>query len=391
MIRPAIAEMVEEISGTEDLKKIVSNSQRVALNFWTSWAAPCVQMNSVFDALAETFAKDGQVVFARVSAEKLPQIAADFHVIDVPAFVLLHDGRLVARVDGANPPLLAEKVAWLVNASHDDLQRAALVGLTKRSKVMLFMKGAPDAPKCRFSRQIVDILRKNKVQFDYFDILEDLTVRSGLKVLYNWPTYPQLYANGCLIGGVDIVCELSDTNQLAEELERGSDGSADVVVSESNDVTSSGKPSVDVVVEVSNDAQTAVRSRVDGTSLDCANNVAGQTGVNGTESSKQKEREELISRLRGLVSRSPVMLFMKGSPTAPQCGFSRQIVALLNEQSVKFDSFDILEDADVRQGLKELYQWPTYPQLYSKGNLIGGLDIVRELVNSDSLKHELEA
>ncbi|KAL1997668.1 hypothetical protein VTN02DRAFT_1146 [Thermoascus thermophilus] len=72
------------------------------------------------------------------------------------------------------------------------------------------------------------------------------------------------------------------------------------------------------------------------------------------------------------------MLFMKGTPSAPQCGFSRQLVAILREHGVKYGFFNILADEDVRQGLKEFADWPTFPQLWVKGELVGGLDIVKE-------------
>ncbi|KAA8564402.1 hypothetical protein EYC84_011343 [Monilinia fructicola] len=75
---------------------------------------------------------------------------------------------------------------------------------------------------------------------------------------------------------------------------------------------------------------------------------------------------------------APVMCFMKGTPSAPQCGFSRQLVALLREKSVKYGFFNILADDEVRQGLKEFADWPTFPQLWIDGELVGGLDIVKE-------------
>ncbi|KAJ3472142.1 hypothetical protein NLG97_g11251 [Lecanicillium saksenae] len=72
------------------------------------------------------------------------------------------------------------------------------------------------------------------------------------------------------------------------------------------------------------------------------------------------------------------MLFMKGTPSSPQCGFSRQMVGILRENSVKYGFFNILADDEVRQGLKEYAEWPTYPQLWMDGELVGGLDIVKE-------------
>jgi Grx4 family monothiol glutaredoxin len=96
--------------------------------------------------------------------------------------------------------------------------------------------------------------------------------------------------------------------------------------------------------------------------------------------------ETLQSRIKKLVNRHKVMLFMKGLPSAPRCGFSRQIVEILDDSGVAYDAFDILEDEQVRQGLKEFSDWPTYPQLYVSGELVGGLDIVRELKDSNELE-----
>jgi len=90
----------------------------------------------------------------------------------------------------------------------------------------------------------------------------------------------------------------------------------------------------------------------------------------------KQNKEDLHQRLTNLVKAAPVMLFMKGTPSAPQCGFSRQLVALLRENSVKYGFFNILADDEVRQGLKEFADWPTFPQLWVDGELVGGLDIV---------------
>jgi Grx4 family monothiol glutaredoxin len=100
----------------------------------------------------------------------------------------------------------------------------------------------------------------------------------------------------------------------------------------------------------------------------------------------KEDKEALHERLSSLVKAAPVMLFMKGTPSAPQCGFSRQLVALLRENSVKYGFFNILADDEVRQGLKEFADWPTFPQLWVDGELVGGLDIVsrKVVLTSDS-------
>ena len=108
-------------------------------------------------------------------------------------------------------------------------------------------------------------------------------------------------------------------------------------------------------------------------------------------SSEGESEEELHARLRALMGKERVMLFMKGNPDAPRCGFSRRIVALLREQGVQFGSFDILQDEGVRAGLKVLNNWPTFPQLIVKGEFVGGLDVVTEMVENGELKEMLES
>lgn len=83
--------------------------------------------------------------------------------------------------------------------------------------------------------------------------------------------------------------------------------------------------------------------------------------------------------LDALVNSAKVLLFMKGTPREPKCGFSRKTVQLLRDNEIPFSSFDILTDEQVRQGLKKYSNWPTYPQLYVRGKLIGGLDILNEM------------
>ncbi|KAI7657749.1 hypothetical protein KC318_g11628, partial [Hortaea werneckii] len=95
-------------------------------------------------------------------------------------------------------------------------------------------------------------------------------------------------------------------------------------------------------------------------------------------------KEELNARLAELVKAAPVMLFMKGTPSAPQCGFSRQTVSMLREKGVRYGFFNILADDEVRQGLKEFSDWPTFPQVYVGGELVGGLDILKEEFENDA-------
>jgi len=100
----------------------------------------------------------------------------------------------------------------------------------------------------------------------------------------------------------------------------------------------------------------------------------------GGPTKKGETQEGLETRMKKLMNQSKVVLFMKGSPDVPLCGFSRQTVTILKEQDVEFTHFDILTDEAVRQGLKKLNDWPTFPQIIVNGELIGGLDILKESI-----------
>ena len=95
---------------------------------------------------------------------------------------------------------------------------------------------------------------------------------------------------------------------------------------------------------------------------------------------------DVSERIQQEVSDNPVVLYMKGTPVFPQCGFSAAVVQILSHMGVKFKGIDVLADAEIRQGIKEFSNWPTIPQLYVKGEFIGGCDIVREMFQAGELQ-----
>jgi len=95
-------------------------------------------------------------------------------------------------------------------------------------------------------------------------------------------------------------------------------------------------------------------------------------------------------RIRQEITDTPVVLYMKGSPVFPQCGFSAAVVQILSHLGVKFKGVDVLADLQIRQGIKEFSNWPTIPQLYVKGEFVGGCDIIREMYETGELQQVLE-
>ena len=237
---------------------------------------------------------------------------------------------------------LADKVALKVKSAGPLVAAKAprdFKQLINAAPAMLFMKGSPSAPECKFSRATVELLGSVNAEYGHFDILRDDEVRQGLKEFSNWPTFPQFYVNGDLIGGLDILKEMHENGELE---------------------------------------------------------------------SMVPKKMKLDERLKTLINQHAVMVFMKGDPANPKCGFSRQLMTILQEVKTDFKSFDILRDEEVRQGLKTFSNWyakrvsldhfivliaiypicprPTYPQVYVGGELVGGLDIIKELKESGDLE-----
>ncbi|XP_041065777.1 glutaredoxin 3 isoform X1 [Carcharodon carcharias] len=308
------AAVVVAAESASQFQEVLDRAKRslVVVHFWATWAPQCLQMNDVMTELSKEYP---HVTFVKLEAESVPEVSEKYEISSVPTFLFFKNCQKIDRVDGAHAPDLTKKVQQHGETAKQDLNDQ-LRKLLNSAPCMLFMKGTPQEPRCGFSRKIVEILNDHNIRFCTFDILSDEDVRQGLKVYSNWPTYPQLYANGELVGGLDIVKELAETGEL--------------------------------------------------------------------EKTCQTEMG-LEHRLKALINKSKVVLFMKGNKALAKCGFSRTIVGMLNETGVEYETFDILEDEEVRQGLKTFSNWPTYPQLYVNGELIGGLDIVKELEKSGEL------
>ncbi|KAJ7848067.1 thioredoxin-like protein [Mycena leptocephala] len=206
---------------------------RVSLiNFWAPWAAPCAQMN---DVVAELAKKHPSILALNVEAEQQADIAESFDIEAVPLCfasksvsetMWLQGHTLLARVAEQTHPALTEAITKhthiLCTKAETPEFEARLRRLMAQSKVVLFMKGSPEEPRCGFSRKLSTLLKEQGVQFSSFDILQDEDVRQGLKKLNDWPTFPQLIVNGELVGGLDIVQEMVETASLPPSSPRSS-------------------------------------------------------------------------------------------------------------------------------------------------------------------------
>lgn len=244
---------LHEVATEEDWKKHLAELPAHTLqiiNFHAPWAAPCKQMTTVLKTLASAYpvTQPPTTSWVSMNAEELMDVSDSFGVTAVPFLVITRNNQVLETVSGSDATKVRlaiekhasaspEQVDATVNASHpsastnptvetakpeaapqasspdapaatskDDLHQR-LSNLVKAAPVMLFMKGTPSAPQCGFSRQIVALLRERTVKYGFFNILADDEVRQGLKEFADWPTFPQLWVDGELVGGLDIVKE----------------------------------------------------------------------------------------------------------------------------------------------------------------------------------------
>lgn len=307
------------------VQKATSHGQLVVLHFEADWAEECKQMNEVLEELAKEYT---HTIFLRVEAEEVEKVTLHYEIESVPSFVLLKEQKVLTKVEGADAAKLSSAVkhyatshiAPTIQPDKTENINEKLKKLINARPCMLFMKGNPSEPKCGFSRQVIQILQEQEVKFGSFDILSDNEVRQGLKTYSDWPTYPQFYVNGELLGGLDIIKELIENGEFKDMLP---------------------KP------------------------------------------------EDLNKRLETLTKQHKLMIFMKGNRETPKCKFSRALMEIMQPLNLDFQTFDILQDEEVRQGLKTFSNWPTFPQIYVNGEFVGGLDIIKELKENDELESTL--
>lgn len=206
--------MPELISSEEKFKEKIQNTTLTVVHFSAKWAEQCKQVDDVLDALSTQDSSTG--TFIKCEAEDLADISLKYKIESVPTVVLFRSGNVIDRIEGADAAKITTKISEHMNK--DSTLNDRLKKLVNRHNVMLFMKGDRTTPRCGFSKTIIEILNGTGVSYETFDILSDEEVRQGLKTYSNWPTYPQLYAKGELLGGLDIIKEMLADGELLSTL-----------------------------------------------------------------------------------------------------------------------------------------------------------------------------
>jgi len=402
------------------------------LVFFAEWHEPSVHLTNVTKSLAKQY--EGKCIFVSVNADEqqLEALSQKFNVELVPTVIFMKSTKEVLhRIEEDSPATLSTKVEEYYNSFKAAFETektrmfAKIEEILKSFPLVIFIKGSPEAPKCGFSEQLLDQLRELRLKFQHFDILSDENVRNWLRYYASWITYPQVYVQGKLVGGLDVTKEKIKSGEfqaLVQPLNLKDEpasvaqriiGTTNVVAIIKGKVSSPGNAESEELVKIlqetgirfsSFDLDTAdeallaaLKEKLGADSYPCLvveKNLLGDLNKI-RELNQNKEltgkipKDDLVlsinEKLKELINSNPIMVFMKGSPDAPQCGFSRRMVELLNKHNVGYGHFNIFSDNVVRERLKEYSDWKTYPQLYVDGEFLGGLDIALEMDASGEL------
>ena len=166
-------EALPSVSSSDEFQRFVLQNEKVVVFFWAHWSEPCKVLDGV---IAELRKSSGDLKWMKVEAEAVSDVSGHLRITAVPTFVFLTKGDEIDRLEGFDPAALYEKVSKHATSTVETLDDR-LKTLVSAHPVMIFMKGSPDAPRCGFSRKVVDALRQIQVPFGSFDILTDEEVR----------------------------------------------------------------------------------------------------------------------------------------------------------------------------------------------------------------------
>jgi Grx4 family monothiol glutaredoxin len=331
-------------SHLQSINKLELDAKPISIiNFYANWAAQCKDMNKAFDELSKKYPS---ISFVKLEAESYPEFSEEHAIAAVPTFIIFKHGKAHDRIEGANVPLLNSTVEKYAKESVS----AAKYVPPKTSALNGHSEAASSLNHDALNKKLQELVNSYPVML----------------FIKGTPQQPRC-------GFSSQIVEILNSLKVAY-------GSYNILANEQ----------IRQGMKKFSNWPTFPQLYIKGEFIGGLDIVKEMVETKELQALLPTE-ESLEERLKKLINKAPIMLFMKGDPTSPKCGFSREIVDLFNEQGVTFDTFDVLGDEEVRQGLKKFSKWPTYPQVYLKGELMGGLDIVKEMISNGDFKTALSA
>ncbi|KAL4459496.1 hypothetical protein ABPG74_018109 [Tetrahymena malaccensis] len=422
---------MQEISQERDFNRITLNNfgKLIVITFYADWYDHSVNYVEQIANLQELM-QIQDVVFCKCDAEKVPEVANKFQVSMVPTVVLTETRKTtIKKFENEVPAVLFEQIEeankTFKNQFENEKERmyAKIKELLSQPGVLMFIKGTPQEPECKFTRELLGIIESLKIRFRYYDIIADIDMRHWLRHYNKWPTYPQIFIDGKLLGGLDVLKEHIAKNTLeipaSCKISEPKERLQQIIQEHKSILFMEGTPNDENLSENSKKfinllAQAGIRFSVFNLSIDCNLKdylketykstdpyfFAGKQYVGNLEVVIElSKKQELLQKVPGsewkldgeqkikyLLKACPVVIFMHGTPNDTKSEDSAKMIKILNDCKVKYDFYNVDADADVNQYLPILSNFDKIPQLYNEGELVGGIEVVTKLFNDDDLK-----
>jgi Grx4 family monothiol glutaredoxin len=400
------------------------------LFFYAEWSQDSLELMGILKEYIEGYVMDCVFAFVNSDLEKTQPLCAQLKVQHVPAGLLIDASKnVVKRFEEMDPVVIMEAIEQEVGVFRQNFEvqksrmYARIEKLLKDHPVICFTKGSVARPECGYTEQLFEALDDLGISYETYNVMNDNeNMREWIKDYSGLPTIPQVFMGGKLIGGLDKTREAIKSGEFQKQIPKGSlkgevDSEFEAILSEARlvlFVTSESEKDKGlagacqeaiwqlqlkglIFRHLNLKGRALLEGRLKGLVktedclpylfLDGKALVGGKLLKEKLQSSDFKElvpeelfRKDVFAEIKQLVYSHNVMLFIKGTPSEPECGFTSQLIEVLAGLKVKYGYFNVYSDEYICDKLPEYSKWKTFPQVFVDGELVGGLDIVRELV-----------
>jgi len=321
------------VSSQEILEKSLEEQGKnlTVVHFCAEWADQCKQMN---DVLKELSKHHPDVKYLLVDAEDLPEISVKYEIEAVPTFIFLKNKQQIGRLNGAHAPELTKMVKEHLNTIAPSI--------------------TTEDPKTALNNRLKSLINSAECMLFMKGNADEPRCGFSRQMVAILNNHECDYSTFDILQDQDVRAGLKEYSDWKTY------------------------------------PQLYIKGELIG-GLDIIKEMEAANELKDTLPKKSDAQAKLNERIKKIINQSKVVLFMKGRPEEPKCGFSRQIVQIMANTKASYTHFDILTDDSIRQGIKVYSDWPTFPQLYVNGELIGGLDIVKEMVQAGEFSDALSA
>jgi len=401
----------------------------IALYFYAEWNEESVELKDLILEYLQSY--DMNCIFGLVCSDKeeVTFLCEEYKIESVPSCLLIDsDKNVLNTFDSINPGEIFQKIEEQnIQFMHNfELEKVKMFNkidhLLKQHPVVVFIKGTQKNPECGFSRQILEFFDNKNVIYQDTNVFTE-GYRHWIKEYSSYQNIPQVYIEGKFVGGLDNVKSFDAEGKLDAMIPKGSIRSnpselLDKILTDSRMILfkTSGKennewwkwsmnaqkllgeqamlqsmfdtkdfPEIQNELLKRSEKAEMPQLYLDGKIWATGEEMLTKLAPNSNDNRLFDDNlymKNINDHLKMLINKSNVMVFIKGSPDAPQCGFSNKICQTLDKLKVDYGHFNILQDPLVREKLKVYSDWNTYPQVYVDGDLVGGLDIVNELIEA---------